>query len=133
MALACLVLGVQPWLVPARGQSVQSRVGDNVVLENEFIAIIVNARDESDGRFSVNTTGGDPERLGDENRPLIYGTTDNPGPVTSYTTVRIDGREYALAGPPSGGRGGRACMRKWKGGRSFTTGVKSTPSGGPTT
>jgi len=77
----------------------QSRVGDNVVLENEFIAIIVNARDEATGRFSVNTTGGDPERLGDENRPLIYGTTDNPGPVTSYTTVRIDGREYVFGGP----------------------------------
>ena len=99
MAVACLVLASQPWLVPARAQSVQSRVGDNVVLENEFIAIIVNARDEATGRFSVNTTGGDPERLGDENRPLIYGTTDNPGPVTSYTTVRIDGREYVFGGP----------------------------------
>src|SRR5690606_9674641 len=27
-----------------------------------------------------------------------YGTVNNPGPVTSYTTVRIDGRDYVFGG-----------------------------------
>lgn len=84
----------------------QSRVGDSVVLENEFIAIVVNARDEDTGRFSVNTTGGDPERIGDENRPLIFGTEQPPGPWTSYTTVRIDGRDFVFGGE-TGRRAGR--------------------------
>lgn len=90
---------------PAAAQ-LQTRVGDSVVLENEFIAIVVNARDEDTGRFSVNTTGGDPERTGDENRPLIFGTEQPPGPWTSYTTVRIDGRDYVFGGP-TGRRAGR--------------------------
>src|SRR5690606_2037067 len=72
--------GSGPW-APAGGQAVQSQTGDNGVLENEFIAIIVNARDEATGRFSVNPTGGEPERIGDENRPLVYGTVNDPGPV----------------------------------------------------
>lgn len=90
----------------AGAQQLQSRVGDSVVLENEFIAIVVNARDEDTGRFSVNTTGGDPERVGDENRPLIFGTEQPPGPWTSYTTVRINGVNYVFGGP-TGRRAGR--------------------------
>lgn len=85
--------------VVAYGQSIETRTGDSIVLENEFISIIVNARDEDTGRFSVNTTGGDPERIGDENRPLIFGTERSPGPWTSYTTVRVDGRDYVFGGP----------------------------------
>jgi len=70
LAVVCALFASGPW-APAGAQAVQSQTGDNVVLENEFIAIIFNARDEATGRFSVNTTGGDPERIGDENRPLI--------------------------------------------------------------
>ncbi len=94
-------------VVPAGAQAVQSRAGDNVVLENEFIAIIVNARDEATGRFSVNTTGGDPERMGDENRPLIYGTTNNPGPGARHTRrCASTAATTCSAGRPSGGRAG---------------------------
>ncbi|MBO8140991.1 MAG: cellulosome anchor protein [Firmicutes bacterium] len=91
---------------PALAQEVQTRSGDSFVLENEFIAIVVNARNEDTGRFSVNTTGGDPEREGDERMPLIYGTENPPGPWTSYTTVRIDGRDYVFGGQ-TGKRAGR--------------------------
>lgn len=94
VVVLCLAAGVV-----AYGQSFETRTGDSIVLENEFISIIVNARDEDTGRFSVNTTGGDPERFGDENRPLIFGTERSPGPWTSYTTVRIDGRNYVFGGP----------------------------------
>lgn len=93
-----LVLSGVGSIAAAQTQSLESRVGDSIVLENEFIAIIVNARDEDTGRFSVNTTGGDPERAGDENRPLVFGTEQSPGPWTSYTTVRVDGRDYVFGG-----------------------------------
>lgn len=90
----------------ALAQTFQSRVDESIVLENEYIAIIVNAREEDTGRFSVNTTGGDPERTGDEDKPLVFGTERSPGPWTSYTTVRVDERDHVIGGP-TGKRAGR--------------------------
>ena len=101
---AVLFVGSQP---AGFAQGIQIRTGDSLVMENEFIAIIVNARAEDTGRFSVNTTGGDPSRAGDEQKPLVYGTERAPGPWTSYTTVRIDGRDYVFGGP-TGKRAGRS-------------------------
>ncbi|MBE3575974.1 MAG: hypothetical protein IMW99_11115 [Firmicutes bacterium] len=72
---------------------------------NDFIAITVNAGAYDTGRFAVDTTGGDPGRSGDENQPLIYG---RPEPWTSYTTLRIDGRNYAFGGRTQR-RAGAAC------------------------
>ena len=63
-------------------------------LKNEYIRIILNNRPYNAGRFSVGTTGGDPDRLGDENKHLIYGGTE---PWTSYTTVRIGNENWFLA------------------------------------
>lgn len=97
------LVGISP---TADAQTFQSRVDESIVLENEYIAIIVNAREEDTGRFSVNTTGGDPDRTGDENKPLVFGTERAPGPWTSYTTVRIDGRDHVFGGP-TGKRAGR--------------------------
>lgn len=90
----------------AVAQPFRSRIDESIVLENDFIAIIVNAREEDTGRFSVNTTGGDPERTGDENKPLVFGTERSPGPWTSYTTVRVDGENFVVGGP-TGKRAGR--------------------------
>lgn len=75
-------------------------------LFNEYIAIIVNATEENTGRFAVETTGGDPDRVGDEVSPLIY-RIPNQLPWTSYTTVRIDGIDYVFGGEPTE-RAGRA-------------------------
>src|SRR5690606_38616703 len=101
--LITVLAGPQP---AGLAQAVQVRTGDSLVMENEFISIIVNARSEDTARFSVNTKGGDPARVGDEEKPLIYGTERAPGPWTSYTTVRIDGRDYVFGGP-TGKRAGR--------------------------
>ncbi|NLY30062.1 MAG: cellulosome anchor protein [Firmicutes bacterium] len=75
---------------------VESNVGSNIIVANEYISIIVNGGEENTGRFSINTTGGDPDRIGDENKPLVYGMAD---PWTSYTTIQIDGRNYVFGGP----------------------------------
>lgn len=103
VALIFAVIGIG---ASASAQTFQSRGEDSIVLENEYIAIIVNAREEDTGRFSVNTTGGDPDRTGDEDKPLVFGTERSPGPWTSYTTLRIDGRNYVFGGP-TGKRAGR--------------------------
>ncbi len=71
-------------------------MGEDFVLANEYIAITVNGSGENTGRFSVNTTGGDPLRSDDDNKPLIYGRTN---PWTSFTTVRVDSRDYVFGGP----------------------------------
>lgn len=85
--------------------TIEGNVGNNVIVANEYIAIIVNGGKENTGRFSINTTGGDPDRIGDENKPLVYGMAD---PWTSYTTVQVDGGHYVFGGPTqtSAGRQG---------------------------
>lgn len=103
LTLFIVLLGAQGQTL---AQALQTRTGDSLVIENEYISIIVNGRAEDTGRFSVNTTGGDPARAGDEQKPLVYGTERAPGPWTSYTTVRIDGRDYVFGGP-TGKRAGR--------------------------
>lgn len=105
---ALLVAG--PW----GGRSAAQEVGAGkptvaqpavVRLSNEFIQVVVNASSDASGRFSVSTTGGNPDRAADDGRPLIYGGEE---PWTSFSTVRIDGTSYVFGGPtnlPAGGGG----------------------------
>ena len=67
-----------------------------VSVSNEFIKIRVNAGPENAGRFAVGTTGGDPTRASDDNKVLIYGSSE---PWTSYTTVFVDGKSWIFGGP----------------------------------
>ncbi len=78
----------------------------DVRLSNEYIAIIVNATEQNTARFAVETTGGDPDRVSDDNSPLIY-KVPGQSPWTSYTTIRIDGTDYVFGGEPTE-RAGRA-------------------------
>lgn len=69
---------------------------DSVKLHNQFIEVVVNNDVNDTGRFAIDTTGGDPNRVGDEEQPLIYGGNN---PWTSFTTIRIDGKDYVFGGP----------------------------------
>lgn len=66
------------------------------VLDNDYIKIIVNDGPWDAGRFTLETTGGDPARREDDFRELLYGGAD---PWSSYTTIRIDGKDYLFGGP----------------------------------
>ena len=66
------------------------------VLENEYIKVIVNPGPYDTGRFTLQTTGGDPARADDDNAELLFGGAD---PWSSYTTIRIDGTDYVFGGP----------------------------------
>ncbi|NLY10297.1 MAG: cellulosome anchor protein [Firmicutes bacterium] len=72
-------------------------------IANEYIRIVVNTGEFNVGRFSVGTTGGDPERNTDQNKHLIYGGNE---PWTSYTTIRI-GNESWVFGGQTNSRSGR--------------------------
>jgi hypothetical protein len=89
MVALVLGLGVYASVGVAQGSSAGS------VISNEFIKIIVNEGPQDLGRFSVETTQGDPSRDTDDAQPLIYG---RPVPWTSYTTVMIDGMPYVFGG-----------------------------------
>lgn len=62
-------------------------------LENKYIKIYINNSTEETGRFAVDVTKGDPNRSDDDGKPLIYG---HPKPWTSYTTIRINGRNFVF-------------------------------------
>lgn len=64
---------------------------DLLYLENKYIRVFINNSQEEMGRFAVDVTEGDPGRDDDDHKPLIYG---HPKPWTSYTTLRINGKDY---------------------------------------
>ncbi|HNZ09353.1 MAG TPA: cellulosome anchor protein, partial [Bacillota bacterium] len=98
MRKACLLATVLA-LVALLAAGAQGAAAQPVVsISNEFIKIIVNAGEAENGRFGVETTGGDPENPNDDSMPLIYG---RPVPWTSYTTVRIDGEDWVFGGKAS--------------------------------
>jgi hypothetical protein len=66
------------------------------VLTNNYIKIIVNDGPWDTGRFTLETTGGDPAREEDNFQQLLFGGAD---PWSSYTTIRIDGKDYLFGGP----------------------------------
>ncbi|MFO7819791.1 MAG: cohesin domain-containing protein [Halanaerobacter sp.] len=67
----------------------------NLEIKNDYISIFVNQNEDNRGRFAVDVTGGAPMREGDDGKPLIYG---RPNPWTSYTTIKIDGKNYVFGG-----------------------------------
>lgn len=69
---------------------------DAAAIENEFIRIVANQGPDEAGRFSIRTTGGDPSKPQSKNQHLIFGGN---APWTSYTSLRIDGENYAFGGP----------------------------------
>ena len=68
---------------------------NNLRFGNQYIVIVVNQNDNSQGRFAVETTGGAPARENDDNKPLIYG---RPSPWTSYTSLWINEERYVFGG-----------------------------------
>jgi hypothetical protein len=78
---------------------------ETISLKNEFVEIIVNNSDDAQGRFAMNTTGGDPSTPTDDGKPLIYGM---PIPWTSYTSIVVDDEIYVFGGKSakSAGKGG---------------------------
>lgn len=60
---------------------------ERLLLADGFINVGVNAQN---GRFSSGTTGGDPSKPADNDRPVLY---EKDIPETSFTSFKIDGEE----------------------------------------
>jgi hypothetical protein len=58
---------------------------------NEYLGIAIG----DDSRFTLGTTGGDPDNANDDNAILLYG---HPFPWSSFTTLKIDGSDVAYGG-----------------------------------
>lgn len=77
-------------------QPAKAEEAAKIQIDNEYIRIVVNNSHENTGRFSVGTTGGDPDRDTDQNKHLIYGGDD---PWTSYTTIRVGNQNWVYGNP----------------------------------
>ena len=82
-------------LLMHRGIAAEAAPPAPLALENEFVRVVVNQGPDEAGRFSIRTTGGDPNRVGSDHKHLIYG---GDIPWTSYTTVNIDDVPYIFGG-----------------------------------
>ncbi|MGE5558284.1 MAG: hypothetical protein ACM3WV_06680 [Bacillota bacterium] len=69
---------------------------NTITLENEYIKVFINNTGDGKGRFAIDVKEGDPARDSDNGKPLIYG---HPIPWTSFTTIRINKRNYLFGGP----------------------------------
>lgn len=56
-------------------------------MHNTYLELAVS----SDGKYTIGTSGGDPDVLTDDYKRLLYG---HPSPNSSYTTIRVDGKNY---------------------------------------
>jgi len=59
-------------------------LNSNSLVSNDYLEIAVG----SDGRFTLGTTGGNPDAPNDDYKKLLYG---HPSPSTSFTTIKVDG------------------------------------------
>ncbi len=64
--------------------------GDLISIDNGYIKYSINKKT---GGFSVSTLTGHPQKKYDDNIPLLF-REDNSSTETSFTTVRIDGKDY---------------------------------------
>ncbi len=90
-----LLLVCVPLMAQKEGGLGSEQGQKTVSVENEFLKISVNNGPYDQGRFSVDTTSGDPQNPLDDQKSLIFG---RPIPWTSYTTVYIDSIPYVFGG-----------------------------------
>lgn len=65
-------------------------------IKNNIVELLVN---KGDGRFVVKTVQGSPHRSEDDNAPLLF---SQDIPETTFTTFRIDGKDYIYGNSYSG-------------------------------
>jgi len=64
---------------------------DNYSIANDFMKYSINSKT---GGFSIETVDGHPQKAFDNNIPLLYKEDAARSNGTSFTTVRIDGKDY---------------------------------------
>lgn len=85
LAIAMLLTGL-PLAVFAEESNTSTQSGTSI--SNDYMEFSVN---QDTGFFSISTLEGHPQKAADNNMPLLY---DGDSIETSFTTVRIDGKDY---------------------------------------
>ncbi|MGN0108159.1 MAG: hypothetical protein ACI4A5_10755, partial [Hominilimicola sp.] len=60
-------------------------------IQNDYVKYSINSET---GGFSVETLDGNPQKVLDDNIPLLYKEDEDRSNGTSFTTIRIDGKDY---------------------------------------
>ena len=60
-------------------------------IQNDYVKYSINAET---GGFSIETLDGNPQKELDDNIPLLYKEDEDRSNGTSFTTIRIDGKDY---------------------------------------
>ena len=98
--IVCLFLAVMltvsmvPMSVFAQSRTMTARSntnGDIYTIQNDYVRYSINAKT---GGFSVETLDGNPQKYLDDKIPLLYREDETRSNGTSFTTIRIDGRDY---------------------------------------
>jgi len=66
-------------------------VGADYSIANEFMKYSINSKT---GGFSIETINGHPQKAFDNNLPLLYREDASRSNGTSFTTIRLDGKDY---------------------------------------
>jgi hypothetical protein len=77
-------------------QAYGTEASEVLSIKNSIVELLVS---KQDGRFAVRTVEGSPQRLGDENAALLFMESI---PETTFTTFRIDGKDYIYGNTYSG-------------------------------
>ena len=88
--LLCLLLTVT-MVLPLFPAVVSAETQDIYSIQNDYIKYSINAKT---GGFSVETLDGNPQKDLDNKIPLLYKEDDDRSNGTSFTTIRIDGKDY---------------------------------------
>ena len=89
-----LTVSMVPMSVFAQSRTMTARSntnGDIYTIQNDYVRYSINAKT---GGFSVETLDGNPQKYLDDKIPLLYREDETRSNGTSFTTIRIDGRDY---------------------------------------
>lgn len=72
----------------------QPRIGIMGLSGNKVYNNFLEYAFSSDGRFTIGTTGGNPDNPNDDYKKMLYG---HPSSRTSFSTIKVDGSDYVFS------------------------------------
>lgn len=91
-----LVVWVLSFISSIGFQIITAEAPETLFIKNNIIELSVN---KNDGRFAIKTVEGSPKRPQDDDAPLLF---LKDVPETTFTTFRIDGKDYIYGNSYSG-------------------------------
>ncbi len=90
--IICLLLTLT-MVLPLFSTAVMAEESNIYSIQNDYVRYTINSET---GGFSVETLDGNPQKDLDNNIPLLYKEDETRSNGTSFTTIRIDGKDYVF-------------------------------------